>query len=568
MLLAIYLAVGALTAEACTGDQSSSCADSQCETLGTTQICIQCKTDGYVPINGVCKQKDVQDVTDAGCKQAGGANLAGTEKVCGQCGAGYFLHKGGCYKFGNEVAVLICNDAVAGDVEGVCSKCNTAGGFFKNPEAAATTDSCISCGDTTGVQVNGNTYKGVLNCATCTAPEKGGPSATEKTATCTKCITAKYLSTDGTCVASCTQDVQFSTEDDENGKRCFLCSDATNKGVTGCAKCTYTSPNANATCTECTSDYLKTVDGATTCVTDCGPGFFKNDKGGASTNLKVCSPCAANCLTCADGTAEKCTSCTAGTHFLVVVADGAGKCVSCGDATSGVPNCAKCAAPSSAGQKPTCSECSNNKIVKTDNGVTSCVTDDECTGAEGFFVKTNDNTKTCAACNMNCKTCSSAAEQCTSCKTDTPYLKKTDGLQTGTCVDAAGCTNGNTHYADDADPRTCKVCAKGTFEGCETCEKSTDGAVVCKTCGSRKKIRPDKKGCIQGCPENSTEASGVCECNSGYTPSADGLSCASSSTNKSALSTGAIAGISVAAVVVVGGLGSFLCWWFVCRTKR
>ena len=32
-------------------------------------------------------------------------------------------------------------------------------------------------------------------------------------------------------------------------------------------------------------------------------------------------------------------------------------------------------------------------------------------------------------------------------------------------------------------------------------------------------------------------------------------------------STGAIAGISVAAVVVVGGLVGFLCWWFVCRGK-
>ena len=36
--------------------------------------------------------------------------------------------------------------------------------------------------------------------------------------------------------------------------------------------------------------------------------------------------------------------------------------------------------------------------------------------------------------------------------------------------------------------------------------------------------------------------------------------------NKGGLSTGAIAGISVAAVVV-GGLVGFLCWWFVCRGK-
>ncbi|ESU39435.1 Variant-specific surface protein, partial [Giardia duodenalis] len=39
------------------------------------------------------------------------------------------------------------------------------------------------------------------------------------------------------------------------------------------------------------------------------------------------------------------------------------------------------------------------------------------------------------------------------------------------------------------------------------------------------------------------------------------------STNKSGLSTGAIAGISVAVIVVVAGLVGFLCWWFICRGK-
>ena len=57
------------------------------------------------------------------------------------------------------------------------------------------------------------------------------------------------------------------------------------------------------------------------------------------------------------------------------------------------------------------------------------------------------------------------------------------------------------------------------------------------------------------------------ECSSGYTLDSQANTCASSSANRSALSTGAIAGISVAAVVVVGGLVGFLCWWFVCRGK-
>ena len=56
-------------------------------------------------------------------------------------------------------------------------------------------------------------------------------------------------------------------------------------------------------------------------------------------------------------------------------------------------------------------------------------------------------------------------------------------------------------------------------------------------------------------------------CNEGFNLDT-GKNCVSSgNTNKGGLSTGAIAGISVAAVVVVGGLVGFLCWWFVCRGK-
>ncbi|ESU43089.1 Variant-specific surface protein, partial [Giardia duodenalis] len=36
------------------------------------------------------------------------------------------------------------------------------------------------------------------------------------------------------------------------------------------------------------------------------------------------------------------------------------------------------------------------------------------------------------------------------------------------------------------------------------------------------------------------------------------------SVNKGGLSSGAIAGISVAVIAVVGGLVGFLCWWFIC----
>ncbi|EFO61090.1 VSP [Giardia lamblia P15] len=66
----------------------------------------------------------------------------------------------------------------------------------------------------------------------------------------------------------------------------------------------------------------------------------------------------------------------------------------------------------------------------------------------------------------------------------------------------------------------------------------------------------------KSCPD------GTCtECNDGFVLG-NGNKCVASSVNKSGgLSTGAIAGISVAVVIVVGGLVGFLCWWFLCRGK-
>ncbi|ESU35072.1 Variant-specific surface protein [Giardia duodenalis] len=73
---------------------------------------------------------------------------------------------------------------------------------------------------------------------------------------------------------------------------------------------------------------------------------------------------------------------------------------------------------------------------------------------------------------------------------------------------------------------------------------------------------PNCKRCAQGKPAE-------CEqCDPNFDLDNGTKQCISSNTNKSSgLSTGAIAGIAVAAVIVVGGLVGFLCWWFLCRGK-
>ncbi|ESU44600.1 Variant-specific surface protein [Giardia duodenalis] len=480
-MLAIYLAVGALAAVTCTGDQLTPCNTDQCETLGTTQICIQCKEEGKVPIDGVCVDKAVAGDK---CKTANGAAIT-TEKVCGQCGSGYFLHSGGCYSTdAGKPGRTLCTTAG----EGVCTQ--GAEGYFAVPGAAKTGESVVKCDDsTTGVTVSGNSgpYKGVQNCATCNAP---AISSSGGTAICTKCAQSNYLTTNNACTADCEANTHFSTETPESGKKCFACGDTTN-GVIGCEKCTAPGDGkTNPTCTKCTDKYLKTAaDGTTTCV---AKGACKDD------------------------------------YFTVDDSTNGRKCISCGDTTGvtvdidkkyvGVDGCAKCTAPDAitdtTGTKAaTCTECAAGFLHTLTGGATSCVE----TCPKGYFGHTASDTK---------------KKTCQSCATPESLTPPVTGI-----------------------------------EGCTSCTY-TSSILKCTACGEGKK--PNKEGTrcfdcsISGCAYCS--GTGKCEeCASGYTLDSQANTCASSSANKSGLSTGAIAGISVAAVVVVGGLVGFLCWWVVCR---
>ena len=295
---------------------------------------------------------------------------------------------------------------------------------------------------------------------------------------------------------------------------------------------------------------------------------------------------------CAGASDGKCDTPADGKTYFVV--PGATKTdqsvVACSDTTGvtvdtnkkyvGVDGCAKCDAPSPitgatslTTVAATCTECTVPKIVKTvtasGKSVTSCVEPAEC--KDGFFVETttNDGTssKVCTACgDENCDVCAaSGAKKCSKCKTDGTkiYLQKEADSQTGTCIEKASCTG--TNYIDE-EAKTCSTCASAGTTGCKTCAK-TDGVVACASCEDGQKFGLGKKLCVAKCPTNfQAGADNICVCNDGFTPSTDSSACVAASSSAN-LSTGAIAGISVAAVVVVGGLVGFLCWWFVCRGK-
>ena len=138
------------------------------------------------------------------------------------------------------------------------------------------------------------------------------------------------------------------------------------------------------------------------------------------------------------------------------------------------------------------------------------------------------------------------------------------------------------HAAAQSGPRGPAVKNSGsacssalTNAGCQTCT-GTGNDEICTACKvSAQFISVNKKGCKAACDATGEiETPGAnpkaCKCNEGegYTLQSDGT-CKkqSANTNKSSFSTGAIAGISVAVIVIVGGLVGFLCWWFLCRGK-
>ncbi|ESU44462.1 Variant-specific surface protein [Giardia duodenalis] len=375
------------------------------------------------------------------------------------------------------------------------------------------------------------------------------------------------------------------------GALAAACSDS----QTNCAEGQCDTVGGTEICTQCKQSFVP-INGA--CVEAAANNDKCKDTDGNADADQTCKVCLLQTFMykggCYEGSNEigqiiceaignevgKCQSCKAANGFFrnPEAANNVDSCISCGDTTGvtvgnggsaktykGVDGCKTCTLSNST-TIATCTECSTDLYLKTETSGTSCVASNACTG--DFFPMTDtadSNKKKCLACSdENCKTCSGAATACTSCKdTGMIYLKKEADSDTGTCVDKTGCTDGN--YIDE-EAKTCSTCASAGTTDCKTCAK-TDGVVACASCEANQKFGLNKKSCVKDCPTSSQAGSdSVCVCNDGFTPSTDSTACVAASSGPN-LSTGAIAGISVAAVVVVGGLVGFLCWWFICRGK-
>ncbi|ESU44856.1 Variant-specific surface protein [Giardia duodenalis] len=249
-------------------------------------------------------------------------------------------------------------------------------------------------------------------------------------------------------------------------------------------------------------------------------------------------------LICADkqasGTTGTCKACAEG-YFMVSSATATqDSCVACGD-----ENCATCTEGTTPQKCSKCKTTGTKTYLKGSAGTGTCVAADGC--GDGSYA--DAPSKECKACHGDCATCVGAENvDCTKCKANNSkdYLKVLDAEDgSGQCVATEEeCKSEGTYFLVTDTATSTKTCYP--------CEASSRGGVTnCLTCTAP-----------------GTAATATCTaCTEGYTLNSQANTCASSSANRSALSTGAIAGISVAVIVVVGGLVEFLCWWFVCRRK-
>ncbi|EFO65773.1 VSP [Giardia lamblia P15] len=291
------------------------------------------------------------------------------------------------------------------------------------------------------------------------------------------------------------------------------------------------------TCTECEpGKHLTPTKKA--CLADCPAGTYLLEQ--------ACTPCDPSCAECGGAGASKCTACPAGK--MLRYAD-EGKLNEGGQCVEG-PECETCGL--TIGGTKYCSKCKGSSVplngVCTSNAARAqfCTTaaDGACTVcAAGYFIQGGGCYETtrqpgeqiCALTDNKgkCQTCANGLGP--------------DGA--GTCP--------------SCDP-TCKTCSAANQENkCTTCatgyyKTALEG--VCTSCESDSNGVTGVRNCLNCAPPSAGSGSVLCYLMKGGDSTGG-------STNKSGLSTGAIAGISVAVVIVVGGLVGFLCWWFICRGK-
>eukprot|EP00701_Giardia_intestinalis_P003909 XP_001707733.1 VSP [Giardia lamblia ATCC 50803] len=523
------------------------CAQCQAPQSAGAATCSTCQ-DGYFLSDKLCKPCNQNCAT---CTGAGATN-------CETCKPGTYL------KSDNSCSNTCENNQYADELTMTCKACS---------EIHADCTAC-SFDKTTGKPK-------CTNCGTNKTPR----TALDGTSTCVDKTLDGCKGADG---------ALFMKED----KTCALCGDASpdagvnDKGIAGCSICEKTAGNP-PTCSKCLEGYIENTNGG---------GF-------------ACDPCAPGCATCSKKEdPSKCLTCKQG-YFLKD--SSSGECISCSDTTKGgIEGCAEC---TNSGTFK-CTKCKVNyrPSGEPSTGVTCtkvCEDPTACGGTSGacdaiVIDNTGKELHYCSYCGKDSEfpidgLCASEAKGntgcvnnvCTSCTmgyflymggcysiSAQPGKSMCTKAGDGVCTEAAAGyfippspTKDKQSVLSCGNPLGVELAGQKAYVGVDGCSQCTaptapsDAGMtpaVCTSCDSDRKPNKDGSGCVT-CSVGDCKScvmDDVCgECSDGY--SLEGGKCVSSGANRSGLSTGAIAGISVAVVVVVGGLVGFLCWWFLCRGK-
>ena len=525
----------------CTGtyyidEEAKTC--SACASAGTTGCKTCAKTDGVVTCTS-CEDRQKFGLNKKSCVAECPDNASEKSGVC-TCNAGFTPNEDSSACTQCHSSCLTCSAAD----ENSCTACAEGTPFLG--AAGNGPGKCVSCGD-----ASSSTWKGVANCAKCNKP------ANENTpAVCTECTTNYYLKKDGSttsCVAAgqCNNGF-FPTTDSNNKKVCVSCSETNNGGIANCAKCSLkassTRAGAAVTCTECSSNKLSPLGDA--CLAACPAGTYET---AATTGSgKICALCHTSCSSCSDAGESSCTACYPGSVLNKIDSSTAGTCIP--ECTGRyAENCEAGMCTAVLGGSRYCSKCKSGYVpvdglcvsatARAPNGCTPG-TDGTCSACTGTYFKESGGCYKAGAFpgNAICTTAQNGA-----CQTCTTTGQAPNSGVCPSCPD--GCANCKTNT------NRCDTCYSGYYLSNSKCFKCTTDS-------------NEGSNAIKGVPNcvscAAPASSGPVTCYVTQSPSVDPTD---PSVNRGGLSSGAIAGISVAVIVVVGGLVGFLCWWFVCRGK-
>ncbi|KAH0576045.1 Cysteine-rich membrane protein 1 [Spironucleus salmonicida] len=331
-----------------------------------------------------------------------------------------------------------------------------------------------------------------------------------------KCTSAdKNTCKDGFfCPANVPEDATDCTACDNT---CATCSAAAASACLTCADGKFFSSNS---CTECDVKCTKCANITTEC-SEC--------KSGNLLSGTTCLACPENCENCA-GNKEVCQICKS--NFFLKD----GKCSTCAANTTeececGVAlNCANC----NSGDASKCETCI---IGYKKNG-------DVCNACIDGYMMVNS---VCTKCSDSCATCSQGVDLCDTCQAghqmtinQTCQADCSPALSEGqACVGTTGITCGN-----EAKITECKC----------------TNAKNCLTCNS------DNKKCTSCLPGYKLEADECKNCDDGAEQT--GAFCFAPRKESGNLSGGAVTGIVIAVLVVAGGVGGGLAYYFIKRAKK